>query len=103
DNGEQRSLLINDHFGSYQCFVAVADNTLCFAPQVDLLVDDCGLSPSIDVAAVLSMFVNGHLLGSGTYLREIKGLQPGTVVEVSPATGIRFDRHYRFAFDEPPA
>lgn len=103
DRREQRSLLINDHFGSYQCFYAVADDTLYFAPQVDLLVDACGLAPSIDAAAVLSMFVNGHLLGGGTYLREIKGMQPGTVVEVSPATGIRFDRHYRFAFDEPPA
>jgi hypothetical protein len=102
-HGGPRALLVNDHFGSYQCFYAVKDNVLCFAPQVDILVQACGLAPSIDVAAVLSMFINGHLLGSGTYLREIKGLQPGTVVEVSPETGIRFDRHYRFAFDEPPA
>jgi hypothetical protein len=100
-HGKPRALLVNDHFGSYQCFYAIADNALCFAPQVEMLVDACGLSPSIDVGAVLSMFVNGHLLGSGTYLREIKGLQPGTVVEVSPEAGIRFDRHYRFAFEEP--
>jgi Asparagine synthase len=100
---DRRALLVNDHFGSYQCFYTVTDNVLCFAPQVDILVEACGLSPSIDVAAVLSMFVNGHLLGGGTYLREIKGLQPGTVVEVSPEAGIRFDRHYRFAFEEPLA
>ncbi len=102
DHHERRALLMNDHFGSYQCFYTVTDNALCFAPQVNILIDACKLEPSIDVAAVLSMFINGHLLGSGTYLREIKGLLPGTVVEVSQQTGIRFDRHYRFEFDEPP-
>jgi hypothetical protein len=101
DHRAPRALLVNDHFGSYQCFYTVTDNVLCFAPQANVLIDACGLSPSIDVAAVLSMFINGHLLGGGTYLREIKGLQPGTVAEVSPEAGIRFDRHYRFEFEEP--
>jgi asparagine synthetase B (glutamine-hydrolysing) len=102
DHRERRSLLVNDHFGSFQCFYAVVDGALCFAPEVNLLVDACGLAPTIDVAAVLSMFVNGHLLGSGTYLREVKGLPPGTLVEIGPEVGIRFEKHYRFAFDEPP-
>ena len=100
--GEPRALLVNDHVGSYQCFYTIADGVLCFAPQVNILVQACGLSPSIDVAAVLSMFVNGQMLGSGTYLRDIHGLKPGTVVEISAAAGIALDRHYRLGFDEPP-
>jgi hypothetical protein len=102
DHQEQRALLINDHFGSYQCFFTVVDQVLCFAPEVNILMDACKPPAAIDVASVLSMFVNGHLLSSGSYLREVKGLPPGTMVEVSPHGGIQFDRHYRFAFQEPP-
>lgn len=101
DHQEQRALLMNDHFGSYQCFFTVVDHVLCFAPEVNILMDACKPPGTIDVASVLSMFVNGHLLSSSSYLREVRGLPPGSMVEVSPHTGIHFDRHYRFAFHEP--
>lgn len=103
DPRARRTLLVNDHYASYQCFYTVAGETLCFAPEVGMLVDACALSPSIDLGSVLSLFINGQLIASKTYLREIKALEPGTMVEVGPEAGVRFDRHYRFSFVEPAA
>ncbi|ACY16337.1 asparagine synthase-related protein [Haliangium ochraceum] len=101
DPGERRSLLINDHYASYQCFFAKLGEALCFAPEVNILVDACGIQGTIDVGSVVSMFVNGECLNSKTYLREVNALKPGSLVEISAEGGIRFDTYYRFAFDEP--
>lgn len=101
DPRTRRMLLVNDHYASYQCFYTASGEALCFAPEVGMLVDACALSPSIDLGSALSMFINGQLISCSTYLREIKALEPGSVVEVAPETGIRFDQHYRFAFVEP--
>lgn len=75
-------LLFNDHSASRQAFYSFRSGCLYFAPEIKGLLRYSAIDRSVNEEAFLSFFVNGALSSGQSFYRQIRPLQPGSMVKV---------------------
>lgn len=83
DRRERRLCLFRDRMGEKPLYVGRASDALVFASELDAVLAWPGLEPTLDSAAVAAFFRKGYVPAPLTIWREVRKLQPGSLLDLS--------------------
>lgn len=87
DAGRKTIRVWGDRLGGLPVHYAATGEGIAFAPEAKALFPALGLSPAFDANGVLSFLACGYCMGERTLFRDVRRLEPGTVLTI--ATGTR--------------
>ncbi|HEU4618786.1 MAG TPA: hypothetical protein VFV10_12155 [Gammaproteobacteria bacterium] len=99
DTRNGRVFVCNDRLGTLPVYYASAGGTTAFAPEAKALFAALGLEPSLSAAGIVSFLNCGYCLGKTTLFEGVHCLEPGSVLEISLATGgCEVRRYWRMVY-----
>src|SRR4051794_10960681 len=99
DRDRDLTCVFNDHYASRPVFYAQQNGRLYLSPEPRAIAAAPGVRTTVDSAALVSLLVNGHLLGNQSLHSEIRSLPGGSTILIEKGR-FRIERHYSFAFGE---
>ncbi|MHA1385530.1 MAG: asparagine synthetase B family protein, partial [Candidatus Helarchaeota archaeon] len=80
DKPRGRMIVANDRYGYFPIFYFFNKKKFIFASEAKTILTDSSISSKLEESAIPEFFSFSHLLGDKTFFKQIKYLQPGTVM-----------------------
>lgn len=100
DSRRRRLVLARDAMGARPLYYRVLSNAVVFASEIKSILahPDIDARPDEDVLA--DLLLNGYYDGTGTCFKDIRGVQPGRLIVISPSAStscsVEVRRHWDF-------
>ena len=98
DERARRLVLARDRAGKKPLFYYRSDRFLAFASEMKSFFAHPDVPMEIDPEAVPSYFIHGYVPGPGTFYKEVRHLEPGTVLTVDEGGGVAMRRYWRIEY-----
>jgi len=101
DERRQRLTLARDRAGKKPLFYYRSNRLLAFASEMKAFFAHPGVDMEIDAEAVPSYFIHGYVSGPSTFYRNVRQLEPGSVMTVEADGRVACRKYWQIAY--PPA
>lgn len=102
DARDQSLTLINDRMGVHYLYYFVTANRLVFGPEMKALLCDPTIRRTVDASAVADFFSFGCILGSKSFVSDIKLMSPGSILRYKDGR-LSSHTYWDLPFHEDPA
>jgi asparagine synthase (glutamine-hydrolysing) len=100
DSAEQRLVLARDRLGKKPLFYAhLRDGSLSFASELAALLLDERIGRDVDETALAEYLQHGYVPSPRSILREVKKLEPGTMLTWRPSGKIDYGRYWTLDYE----
>ena len=101
DERRQRLTLARDRAGKKPLFYYRSNRLLAFASEMKAFFAYPGVDMEIDAEAVPSYFIHGYVPGPSTFYRNVRQLEPGSVMSVEADGRVACRKYWQITY--PPA
>ncbi len=100
DRGARKLLVARDRYGVKPLYYARVGNTFLFASEVKGLLAHGALQPEVDLDGLAEYLTFQNFFTDRTLFKDVRLLQPGTVMEIDADGGTRTRQFWDFHFSE---
>jgi len=99
DARDQSLTLINDRMGVHYLYYFVGANRLVFGPEMKAILCDPSIRRTVDASAVCDFFSFGCVLGTKTFVSDIRLMPPGSIIRYKNSR-LSIQTYWDFPFHE---